>query len=68
MIQVKDNGIGMNQDTLNSLFKPFFTTKEQGTGIGLSVCMEIVKANNGNIDVISEEGYGSAFSITLPVK
>ncbi|MEM5015000.1 ATP-binding protein [Metabacillus indicus] len=68
VIQVKDNGIGMNQDTLNSLFKPFFTTKEQGTGIGLSVCKEIIKANSGSIDVISEEGFGSVFSISLPVK
>ncbi|UOK56447.1 ATP-binding protein [Bacillus sp. OVS6] len=67
VIQITDNGIGMGKETVDSLFKPFFTTKEQGTGIGLAVCFEIVKSNNGRIEVASAEGQGSAFSISLPI-
>lgn len=65
-IRISDNGIGMSTAVKESLFQPFFTTKEQGTGIGLAVCKEIVKSNNGQINVESEEGRGSAFEITLP--
>jgi C4-dicarboxylate-specific signal transduction histidine kinase len=67
VIQITDNGIGMGKETVDSLFKPFFTTKEKGTGIGLAVCFEIVKSNNGRIEVASAEGLGSAFSISLPI-
>ncbi|PLR68795.1 ATP-binding protein [Bacillus sp. UMB0893] len=65
-IRISDNGKGMSAAVKESLFNPFFTTKEQGTGIGLAVCNEIIKSNNGKIHVESEEGRGSAFEITLP--
>lgn len=66
-IIISDNGGGMDQNTLNHLFNPFFTTKEGGTGLGLSVSYRIIKNHGGSIAVESEVGAGTAFVITLPI-
>ena len=68
LLRVEDNGIGMNQKTLDRAFDPFFTTKEmgKGTGLGLSSVYGIVKSHGGYIDAESEIGRGTAFSIYLP--
>jgi two-component system NtrC family sensor kinase len=68
-IKVKDNGNGMSQKILDKIFQPFFTTKPtgQGTGLGLSLAYDIVKAHGGEITVESKEGEGSEFIIQLPV-
>lgn len=65
-ILISDNGGGMDQNTLNHLFNPFFTTKEGGTGLGLSVSYRIIKNHGGSIAVESQVGTGTAFVITLP--
>jgi two-component system NtrC family sensor kinase len=67
-VAIIDNGSGMSAPILEKLFQPFFTTKEvgQGTGLGLSVVHGIVKAHGGKIDVISQLGLGSTFTVTLP--
>ena len=69
-IKVKDNGNGMPQKILDKIFQPFFTSKPtgQGTGLGLSLAYDIVKAHGGEIKVETREGEGSEFIIQLPTK
>ncbi|MBS1574396.1 MAG: hypothetical protein JST09_03750, partial [Bacteroidetes bacterium] len=68
-IKVRDNGNGIPQNILDKIFQPFFTTKPtgQGTGLGLSLSYDIVKAHGGEIKVETKEGEGTTFSIQLPV-
>jgi signal transduction histidine kinase len=68
-VSVKDNGNGIPQKILDKIFQPFFTTKPtgQGTGLGLSLSYDIVKAHGGELKVETEEGVGSKFIISLPV-
>jgi signal transduction histidine kinase len=69
LISVKDNGNGISQKNLDKIFQPFFTTKPtgQGTGLGLSLSYDIVKAHGGEIKVETKEGEGSEFIIHLPL-
>jgi len=66
-IIVSDNGNGIPQKVLDKIFQPFFTTKPtgQGTGLGLSLSYDIVKVHGGELDVITKEGQGSEFKISL---
>jgi len=68
-ISVKDNGNGIPQKVLDKIFQPFFTTKPtgQGTGLGLSLSYDIVKAHGGEIKVETKENKGTEFMIKLPV-
>jgi signal transduction histidine kinase len=68
-IQVSDNGNGIPQKILDKIFQPFFTTKPtgEGTGLGLSLSYDIVKAHGGELKVESREGEGSTFIIKLPI-
>ena len=67
-IKVADNGVGIPQKVVDKIFQPFFTTKPtgQGTGLGLSLSYDIIKAHGGEIRVESKEGEGSEFVIQLP--
>lgn len=67
-IEVRDDGPGMTPDLLTKIFEPFFTTKDNGHGVGLGLAISrgIVERHRGRIDVQSEPGRGTAFTITLP--
>ena len=69
IISVKDNGNGIPQNIVDKIFQPFFTTKPtgSGTGLGLSLSYDIIKAHGGEIKVQTKEGEGSEFIIQLPV-
>ncbi len=62
----KDNGVGIPKDKLNKLYDPFFTTKADGVGLGLSISHGIINAHEGSIEVDSEVGKGTTFIIYLP--
>ena len=66
-VSVRDNGPGIPQKILDKIFQPFFTTKPtgQGTGLGLSLSYDIVKAHGGELKVDTKEGEGSEFIINL---
>jgi signal transduction histidine kinase len=65
-LSIKDTGFGMERQTIEKIFVPFFTTKAKGTGLGLAVVSRIVKNHHGFIDVISEPGKGSTFIMFFP--
>ncbi len=65
LIQVKDNGCGISKDVMENIFTPFFTTKEQGSGIGLSLSRQLTRLNKGTLTVSSSEGVGSQFTLTF---
>ena len=70
ILEVKDNGIGMDEKTVQEIFNPFFTTKSGtgGTGLGLYVSHNLVQSLGGRIEVESESGNGSTFRVILPDK
>jgi len=68
VVTIADRGPGVDPDSLERIFYPFFTTKKDGSGIGLSVAQKIVDAHGGRIDVESRIGEGASFSVVIPVR
>ncbi|HUL37600.1 MAG TPA: PAS domain S-box protein [Thermodesulfobacteriota bacterium] len=62
-VEVRDTGVGIPRPHLKKIFDPFFTTKSEGTGLGLSISLKILENHGATIDVVSEEGRGSTFTI-----
>ncbi|QQR90041.1 MAG: HAMP domain-containing protein [Myxococcales bacterium] len=67
-LSIVDQGIGMDDETRSKIFNPFFTTKERGTGLGLSLTQQIVVAHGGSIECKSSVGQGSTFILHFPHK
>ncbi len=65
-ISVRDNGCGVSHEQQQRIFEPFFTTKDKGVGLGMAIVHRIIEAHHGSIEIDSEEGRGSTFTIRLP--
>jgi hypothetical protein len=66
-IRIADSGPGITPEVRAKIFTPFFTTKTQGTGLGLPICRQLMENNGGSLTVESELGKGTEFSLLLPV-
>ena len=67
VVEVTDTGIGMDQDALNKIFEPYFSTKATGTGLGLTIAKRNIELNGGTIAVASQRGVGTTVTMTLPI-
>src|SRR5690606_35198667 len=67
LLRVRDTGSGMDQDTMSRVFDPFFTTREDGTGLGLASVHTIVTSLGGEVTVGSLPGEGTTFTVSLPL-
>ena len=67
-VKFEDPGIGIKTEDMSKIFTPFFTTKAQGMGVGLSICKRFVEIHNGSITVESEKGKGPIFTVKLPIQ
>ena len=65
-IEIRDSGMGMDEETASRIFKPFFTRKNRGTGLGLAITKNIIEQHHGTLSVSSKENDGSTFTIILP--
>ena len=65
---VRDTGVGLPPDKGDDIFLPFFTTKPQGTGMGLSICRSIVESHGGHLRAVPNEESGATFQVTLPTR
>jgi signal transduction histidine kinase len=67
IVEISDTGVGMDQEALNRIFEPYFSTKATGTGLGLTIAKRNVELNGGTINVRSDRGAGTTVTLTLPM-
>ena len=65
-IEIKDTGTGISEDQLDKIFTPFYTSKTQGTGLGLPICRQLLEQHDGTIQAVSTVAEGTTFIIELP--
>lgn len=66
-VKIRDNGCGMAKEQFGKIFNPFYTSKENGTGLGLGIARKVVDAHRGTIGVASEPGAGTEFAVSIPL-
>lgn len=66
-IEIQDDGVGIKEENINNVFEPFFTTRSDGTGLGLAVVRAVIHAHSGEISVAQVQPQGTVFSIEIPV-
>ena len=66
-IQFEDSGAGIPEDMRNNIFEPFYSTKDGGTGLGLTVSYNIITAHGGTLDLVDGRGTGACFRLFLPM-
>jgi len=66
-VSVQDTGVGIAREDLDKVFEPFFTRKSKGTGLGLTICNELVNLHQGKIEINSRQGEGTTVCVHLPV-
>ncbi|KKB38274.1 transporter substrate-binding domain-containing protein [Bacillus thermotolerans] len=67
-VHVTDSGMGMDKEDISHIFEPFYTTKPHGVGLGLTLCYQWIKENDGDMQIESMKGKGTTFTIALPAK
>ncbi len=67
-IEVEDNGIGMDEETVKHAFEPLFTTRARGTGLGLAIVQKIVEEHGGSVSISSEPERGTKATVVIPIK
>lgn len=67
LIRIIDNGCGISEENISKLFEPYFTQKRNGVGLGLAFTLNIIQSHDGSIDVFSEPGKGTKFTVAFPV-
>jgi two-component system nitrogen regulation sensor histidine kinase GlnL len=67
LVDITDHGSGMDPETLNRLFEPFYTTKEKGTGLGMAISKQIAELHRGDLTVVSQVGVGTTATVKLPL-
>jgi signal transduction histidine kinase len=67
LLRVRDTGVGIPEENQQKIFEPYFTTKETGSGLGLTLVFKIIREHNGDITMKSREGEGTCFTIILPI-
>ena len=65
-VKVTDTGVGITEEALGKIFEPYFSTKQAGFGLGLAVTKAIVQEHQGHIEVTSQPGRGTTFTVRLP--
>lgn len=66
-IDIQDNGVGISEENMTKIFEPYFTTKDFGSGLGLTVVYKVIREHGGEISLDSQEGKGTTFTISLPL-
>jgi len=67
LVAVQDSGVGIDPEQMDRIFNPFFTTKEDGMGMGLSICRSIIEAHGGELWALPNERSGATFQFTVPI-